>query len=359
MRHEHRLTHRNIRLIAAVMLALMILVAPVTLAQDAPTATPDTGVVPLPPPPGGEPTAIVPTALAQDVPTAMPDTGVVPLPPPPGGEPTTIAPFPGTNQLSDDMRLLMLARIDLELLVDSQMGAGFRPEAWSGLTDPQHKDMALLLRLDLELFYSTLVSMERPKEWIGAVGSLAVAIARDIRHDLELAADHFLGTERPVGWSGGNPLFRCSRAVQILVQLFMLENLYTSNANPSAPDYCRQLENDLTRYAETNLLQRAELGIFSPPPVIIENAAQVKNNFTVAWLDTRARTRVGVIPNGATVQVLGRSYANFSNMVLVRGEDFTVYIEYLNTTLTADEFRALPDAALVPLVPSCMASWCS
>jgi hypothetical protein len=264
-----------------------------------------------------------------------------------------------TPTIPEDAQLLVRARADLELLAESQM-PGVRPEGWSGVADPFNPELGLLTRLDLELLYGSLVDVDvRPADWIGAVGSTPIAMARDVRHDLELMADLFFGpVERPAGWYGGDPLFRCNRATQVLVQLLQRGGLFSvGDINANDPDFCHQVEIAATRYTEMEILANAERGIFSPEIALVSENS-ITSDFAVAWLDSRARIRVGVVPNGVPVKVIGRSYADFSNMMLISGPDFQVFVEYTNTTVTPDQFRALPNVATLDVAPVCHAEWC-
>jgi hypothetical protein len=274
--------------------------------------------------------------------------------------PPTLTPtMTPTPTIPEDAQLLVRARADLELLAESQM-PGVRPEGWSGVADPLNPELGLLTRLDLELLYGSLVDKDvRPADWIGAVGSTPIAMARDVRHDVELMADLFFGpVERPAGWYGGDPLFRCNRATQVLVQLLQRGGLFSvSDINANAPDFCHQVEIAATRYTEMEILANAERGIFSPEIALVSENT-ITSDFAVAWLDSRARIRVGLVPNGIPVKVIGRSYADFSNMMLVSGPDFQVFVEYTNTTVTADQFRALPNVATLDIAPVCHAEWC-
>lgn len=273
--------------------------------------------------------------------------------------PTATPTMTPTPIINDDAQLVVRARADLELLADSQLGVGVRPEGWSGITDPYASELALLTRLDLETLYSTLVSIDqRPESWIGAVGSTPIAIARDIRHDLELMANLFFGpTDRPAGWYGGDPLFRCNRATQVLVQLLQRGGLFTVETNPNDPNFCHLVEIAATSYTEQEILANTERGIFSPELALISDQ-RIKTTYAIAFLDSSARIRVGVVPNNTPIRVIGRSYADFSNMMLVSGPDFQVFVEYTNTTVTAAQFRALPNVATLEIAPTCFAAWC-
>ena len=141
-------------------------------------------------------------------------------------------------------------------------------------------------------------------------------MARDVRPDLELMADLFFGpVERPAAGNGGDPLFRCNRATQVLVQLLQRGGLFTmSDISANDPDFCHQVEISATRYTELEILANAQRGIFSPEIALVSENT-ITSDFAVAWLDSRARVRVGVVPNSLPFKVIGRSYADFSNMM--------------------------------------------
>lgn len=116
-----------------------------------------------------------------------------------------ISPIP-----ADALEILVRARSDLELLATNQLGRE-RPIGWSASLDVTDPQLAVYIRLDLELLAATLVGIEtRPRGWFGAIPGTAFSIARDIRHDLELLADTIIATnQRPNNWAGDDPLLRC------------------------------------------------------------------------------------------------------------------------------------------------------
>lgn len=297
-------------------------------------------------------------ALAQDTqpPTGPDGQPLVPLPPPPEvtAEPVAFAP--------DVLELLANARTDLELLAASTLGVT-RPEGWSGSLEVNNPQLPILIRLDLELLAGiNLSETRRPDGWFGAIGSTPYAVARDIRHDLELLADFILGaTQRPEGWTDINPVLRCSRSTQTLVLLLSRGSGFVNTVDPATPDYCAQLELLASRFSEQALLSLPrEQSIFAAQTsAALPGAITIDTEFGVAFLDRSASLRVGVIPNGTPVTAVARSFAQFSKMALVEGDNFLVFVNFEDTTLNAEEFETLPNADEYPQATFCGARWCS
>lgn len=248
-------------------------------------------------------------------------------PPQPETTPEPSAPAEAPTLFGEALPILVNARSDLELLVVAVQQNVTRPEGWNGslnVTDPQ---LPLLIRLDLELLAGLrLGQATRPPGWFGIVQSTTFALARDIRHDLELLADSLLGAGvRPEGWSGGQALWRCTRATQTLVNML---------SDPTAPIFAPQ----------------AQPGLVS--------AVSIDTNFAVAFLDKSAALSLGTVPFGTPVVPLARSFAQFSRMMLISGENFVVFVDYIDTTLTEDEFRALPNVDELDVETFCGARWC-
>jgi len=317
-------------------------------AQDQPTLTPgvDAGTL----------TAIYATVTAQAI-QATPS----PFNPEFTAEPTALPPtMTPTPVISPEAAILLEVRADLELLADEQIGLGVRPEGWSGNADATNPQLGLLARLDLELLYGGLVDIAtRPAGWFGAVGSTPLAIARDTRHDIELMADLFYGPgARPTGWRGADPLFKCNRATQTLIALLGRGGLFTLEVAANDPNFCYNAEVAATRFTETRILaSNLETGLFNSSLTVLSEY-QIDTDIAIGFLDPGAAIKVGIIPRGMPIQVIARSYAQYSNMTLVSGPDFQVYIEYQNTTLTEDQFRSLPNLTGFAPAPTCFAEWC-
>jgi hypothetical protein len=279
--------------------------------------------------------------------------------PPP--EPTQAA-LPTSAIPGDVLPVLINARTDLEILVNSQLGSE-RPLGWSGSLDINDPQLAILIRLDLELLVARLYGVDsRPEGWFGAVPSTAAAIARDIRHDLELLADFAVQPGvRPPGWAGDKPIMRCDRATQNLVQLLERSAQFVLTADPLSLDYCQQAATQASQFTESQLLGGVGGGTSGQPGgagIAPAGSIRASGNATLAFLDRNARASVGVIPTTEAFLPLARSYAQFSNMILVRGNDFEVFVDYTTTTLSEAQFTALGDVNSFAANPVCLASWC-
>jgi len=313
----------------------------VLVAQDTPATTPDPSV------PAAQVTVTFPSS-AND-PSAV-DTSSTPVP--------TAVP-PASPIEPNALALLTDARNDLDILASQNMG-GDRPVGWTGSKDITNIQLPILIRLDLELLAGQLMGPDqRPAGWFGAVPSTAYAIARDIRHDLELLADQFNPPNvRPPGWKGSDPVIRCDRSVQTLV--FVLERTagYKLTIDPLTQDFCRMAELQATSYAEANLLPNAKAPKGSTSQVASNGAIQISSPYAVAFLDRFGRRPTGSIPVGEPITPIARSYTQFSKMMLVRGNGFEVFIDFSASTVSENQFAALPDVNSVGMQTTCTVSWC-
>jgi hypothetical protein len=261
---------------------------------------------------------------------------------------------------TEALPILIAARADLELLATTAIGSAQRPLGWSGSIDVADPSLPLWIRLDLETLAGAVLSPERrPDDWFGVVASIPLAVARDIRHDLELLADVVIGASgvRPAGWLGDDPLYRCSRATQSLLTLLQSRGIGIP-VDFNQPDYCSVVESAASRYVERQILQ---------PPVISTGGVNVASQagypynadspFVVAFMDRKAQEKIGILPVGTGFNPIARSYVDFSNMMLISGDNFTVFVDYTTTPLSEQEFLALPDVGSVGGT-SCNAFWC-
>lgn len=282
--------------------------------------------------------------------------------PNPNGEP--VEPESGTAApVNEALILLVDARTDLETLATSTVGIT-RPAGWSGSLDVTDPTLPLLVRFDLELLAEAVLGAgNRPAGWFGSVASTPYALARDVRHDIELLADAALGKgTRPTGWVGtkGNTLLLCDRATQTLVNLLQRGGVFTLTIDPADPDFCLKAALEASTFSELTLLSSpADRPIFSAGvQSTLAGAHSIDTDFAVAFLDKGAALSVGVIPKGEPITPVARSTAQFSRMTLVQGTDFLVFVDYRDTTLTEEQFEALPDAGTIETQPFCSASWC-
>jgi hypothetical protein len=296
-------------------------------------------------------------ALAQE-PVVTPDVPVEITP-----QPEATAPVDTITQAPvqpSDTTLLLSARSDLENLVNATR-AGVRPDGWTGAIDIGDPNLSLLIRLDLELLAGTLLGANtRPPGWFGAVASTNFAIARDIRHDLELLAETALGATRPAGWVGSEPLLRCDRDTQALVRLLELNGVFVLQADRTAPDFCARASQEASVFVEVNYLATGTaVGERISTSVGVAGGEIVNSDFAVGFFDTSAIGRAGVIPNGTSFRPIARSYTQFSNMMLIEGDGFVVFIDYLFTTVDDNAFEALPNVNGMQIAIACTADWCS
>lgn len=306
-------------------------------------------------------------AVAQDPPPPTPTLAPV-IPPTATPPPPVVTPLPNLDTFSpgDDLNgILLKVRNDIEILANATLGTAVRPLGWSGsyaIEDPQ---MAVLARLDLEILADQL-SPTRPPGWFGIQASTSYAIARDIRHDLELLADvHVAPNVRPPNWIGDDPLMRCNRSTQALVTLLLDRNVYAPAALPGSPTYCADLEAEISIYVEVNLIgggsvvspdvQAAAPTI--PPPTAVPGVTVTSAN-AFAYYDRGALEVAGSIPAGTLLEPIARSYAQFSRMMLVRGSEFVLFVDYQDTSLDLQAFEALPDVDNTDFTTSCLPEWC-
>lgn len=261
---------------------------------------------------------------------------------------------------AEALPILINARTDLELLATQTLG-GDRPIGWSGSIDVNNPQLPLLMRLDLELLAGTLLGIDqRPAGWFGAVGSTQIAVSRDIRHDLELLADTVIQPNvRPPGWAGGDPLMRCDRAVQALVNLLERGGSFQIQVDLNDPNFCQLAEVQASRFAEQGQVNAVSANTSGGAQAVAPGSIQITTNFAVAFLDRNARQPVGTVPQGTVIQPVARSYAQFSRMMLIRGDGFEAFIQYDSSSIDEAAYRALPDVNTTGFSPSCIASWCT
>jgi hypothetical protein len=352
-------------------IGLLALIPALITAQDVPPVTTEEPGNTNPP---IVPTAESPTAVVTEEPpaVAVPE-GIVPIPTA-IGIPADAAPVP--TQASGPVSpinpaaipILINARTDLELLASQQLG-GARPTGWSGSLDITDSQLPLLTRLDLELLAGQLMGADiRPDGWFGPVPGSTVTIARDIRHDLELLADTVdVPNVRPVGWAGDDPLMRCDRGIQALVNVLERGGVFSLNVDSNDFNFCALAELQASQFAEQNVLNFSTttsttnnpaapaVSNQSPPPA---GSIQVVTDLAVAFLNRYGTEQVGIIPPGTSMTPVARSFTEFSRMTLVRGDNFEVFIDFQETTLTEEQFAVLPDVNGVSVNTVCNAEWC-
>ncbi len=301
----------------------------------------------------------VPPPVTTEEPGVAPTLAVAPIP-----TAVEVAPIPAPVSLFDPDTLVLLvnARADADNLALQNLGASL-PVGWSGSQDTTSPDYHLLLRLDVELLAGAMLCPDqRPTGWFGAFPSSLYAIARDIRHDLELLADQVNPLNvRPVGWIGADPVMRCERGVQTLINLLERNGSFTLTVSADDPNFCHLAELQAARFAEVNVL--------NPDAGAVNNndsggspasptGARIDSEFAVAFLDRFGRQKTGTIPLGEAITPVARSYTTFSHMMLVRGNGFEVFIDYEASTLSEADFAVLQNVDNIGISTTCNASWC-
>ncbi len=262
-------------------------------------------------------------------------------------------------QVDSSIQTAVNARLDLELIANGMMNGG-RPEGWNGSLDATDAMFAVNTRIDLDLLATTLIGANiRPEGWFGVVASTPQAIARDIRHDLELLADAVSFT-RPATWSGDVPIMQCDRATQVIVQFLELNGVFTLQADPTAPDFCQQATNEATLFMEVNLLANPTPNSnLSLQGVAVSGDTVIASEFAASFLDRGAARRSGTVPNDTPFQVVGRSPSQFSNMLLIRGDGFEVYVDYQFTSISEEAFQFIEPIDEETVDTFCTARWCN
>lgn len=317
----------------------------------------------------GSPTSIQqdPNAQVTAEITPDPNAALATLPAPSDGSQVqaTVTATPGTTltlEQTEALPVLAAARADLDILASDRLGADTRPPGWNGDSDPNNPALNEAIRLDLEALATAILGENiRPDGWIGYIVSVPLLIARDIRHDLELLADTAIGDPlvRPNGWQGDDPIYRCSRSAQNLLEVLERVYQYFPQVDFSRADACEVLEEQVNFYVETRVVQpfanATPIVAFSLPTT--DQPFQVDSAFVIAFADLNARRRYGVIPAGTGFSILARSGNQFSNMMLIAGADFQVFTDFIYTPVTEAQYTALPEVGDGQTV-FCNASWC-
>lgn len=153
---------------------------------------------------------------------------------------------------------------------------------------------------------------------------------------------------------GANPAEKCGRTLANLYRLVQSDHLQASVpfkpvAKPTDLNYCQALERELNLYIERV--------IFAEDYVEI---VEGRSENAYAFLDLAAQRYVGTMPRGTLFRAMARNSLPGSRMMFVKGENFSVFVDYTFTTLSRDEFESLVgfqeyDGDITPL---CAADWC-
>lgn len=147
-----------------------------------------------------------------------------------------------------------------------------------------------------------------------------------------------------------DPNAACGRTLANFVRLLVVSHKFQPQANPAAPDYCANLEKEANTFTEATLLGKLS--------TLAEVGGESRDAF--AFMDFAARKFVGVMPKGTPFTAVARNALPGSKMMLVKGEGFTVYVDYTFTDITEDSFSTLPDYRDYdkPFAPFCKLDWC-
>ncbi len=278
-------------------------------------------------------------------------------------EPTVTPVAPISPIATDALRVLVDARTDLELLVQRELGTE-RPLGWSGSLEINDPHLVVLIRLDLELLAARLISVDtRPFGWFGAQAGAPFITATDIRHDLELLANARLGIGvRPTGWTGGSAMTGCARETQVLAYTLLTNASFVPEVDGSMAQFCTISASQLEAYAGQN---PDALIVRSAPAQAVAGSVSGSGQFTpqgnaaYGFLDRYATQRIGIIPATESFVPLARSFTQFSRMTLIQGTGFQVFVDWKTTSMTENDFRNLPNVNDFDAAPNCTAAWCT
>lgn len=285
------------------------------------------------------------------LPEPTPDIVIVPEEPAEPAEPIIL--------FSGDTEVILTALTNDIVVVATQMTGLERPEGWEDNLTVENPALPIQLRLNLELLAATQYGLDsRPDNWFGAVASSQLAIVRDIRHDVELLANEIYGAVRPATWIGDNPIYNCDRSTQALVGVLETTGAFALSVPANAADFCEQAAIEASVFTELNYLNQAAI-VLGQGGGGAAGTVTIDTNFAVSFFTSNATTRAGVVPNGESVVPLARSNSTFSNMTLVQGNGFLLFIDYNDSTLTTDQFDALQTISEYGEFEAvCSANWC-
>ncbi|MBC8098590.1 MAG: hypothetical protein H7Y11_04050, partial [Armatimonadetes bacterium] len=261
--------------------------------------------------------------------------------------------FANNTVFIDVQRNLGAVRGDLERLVDERRGVGNRPTGWSGNRDAGTTTFLDDLVRDLEIFTDSELGIGvRPPGWSRAIRNSPALSNDNLRFNLETLTDQLLGENiRPNGWQGLDPVDRCEPTVQTLVLLVSL-----TIASPPIPAdvtddsvFCTEIARVTNDFAE------------NPPPVedqAVEAGLIGRSQLAFSYLDVSALQYMGVMPRDVEFRAVFRNF-NESNMMLVSGDDFVLFIDRRFTTLPEEVFLRLPTLENRKPLTFCDANWCN
>ncbi|GAB4551598.1 MAG: hypothetical protein OHK0023_18720 [Anaerolineae bacterium] len=145
------------------------------------------------------------------------------------------------------------------------------------------------------------------------------------------------------------PFDTCGRTIANVVRLLIRDYEFKPVAAPSNSNYCTALETEVNVFMEQAILE----------PSLDEGVAGESRD-AFAFVDYAAQQFVGVMPSGTKFTAVARNGLPGSQMMLVQGEGFSVFVDYTFTTLKEFDFGSLPDYRDYDgsLETFCRAQWC-
>lgn len=263
-------------------------------------------------------------------------------------------------QFNDLQALFGAVRGDLERLQDELYGVGIRPTAFgyppfeAVNRDASTPSFVTDLVRDLDLAADAQLGVgARPTGYVTPNANLDPLNYLTVRRNLELLTDATYGEDRrPAGWQGVNPLERCDPVLRILS--FLVQSAYNfdpGSVDSVTPGYCTRLSNAVNTIVENP-------PVIDVAAVVNEQRTNGTSNFAFTYLDVAATQYMGIMPGGIPFRAIYRHYGR-SNMMLVSGDNFALYIDRRFTDFSETSFRSLPTTENVTPLTFCDAGWCN
>lgn len=145
------------------------------------------------------------------------------------------------------------------------------------------------------------------------------------------------------------PFDTCGRTIANVVRLLIRDYEFKPVAASGSSNYCTALETEANVFMEQAIFE---------PRVVDGVAGESLDAF--AFVDYAAQQFVGVMPSGTKFTAVARNGLPGSQMMLIKGEEFSVFVDYTFTTLKEFDFGSLPDYRDYDgsLETFCRAQWC-
>ncbi|MDL1922553.1 hypothetical protein FBQ95_08075 [Chloroflexi bacterium CFX3] len=155
---------------------------------------------------------------------------------------------------------------------------------------------------------------------------------------------------------GVNPAEACGRTLANLTRLVQsnyvrVEYPFKPASKPTDTNYCQALEQELNLYLERVVFAQ---------DIDVANGIAGRSKDAFAFLDLAAQRFVGVLPSGTAFTAVARNTLPGSQMMFVRGQGFSLFVDYAFTTLTREDFESLIGFQEYDgsIDVSCTAQWC-